>query len=184
MVAETFLQRTRAAQAEFALAEFAGRYPDASDFASASDDEVREVTNNLGLHWRGPLLRECAREVSRLGGVPPKSLPELRALPGVGPYASAAWLSLHAGSRAVIVDNNVARWLCRMTGETYTPETRRKRWVAELADQLTPQRAFRAYNYAVLDFTMLVCQPRSPKCSSCPIRRHCVTGLLSEVGTL
>lgn len=60
-----------------------------------------------------------------------------------------------------------------MEGQPYGAETRRKRWVTELADALTPKRVFRDYNYAVLDFTMLVCRPRNPRCDICPVKREC-----------
>jgi A/G-specific adenine glycosylase len=143
---------------------------------SAGPEAAQWITQTLGLHWRGPLLYSTAERVAAGGGVPPMELDALRGLPGVGPYAAAAWLSLHQGKRAVIVDNNVARLLSRLEGVEYDAETRRKRWVYELADLLTPVRAFRTYNYAVLDFTMAVCRPRAPLCPQCPLLSDCNYG--------
>jgi A/G-specific adenine glycosylase len=120
------------------------------------------------------MLVEIARTVIREGL--PRTMDELVRLPGVGTYTAAAWLSLHRGQRAVIVDANVARWLSRMTGMQYSRDPRHVRWVNELAAQLTPPRVFRDYNYAVLDFTMTVCQPRLPRCRVCPVRRACREG--------
>ncbi|MCZ2152465.1 MAG: hypothetical protein LC114_00970 [Bryobacterales bacterium] len=180
LVAEMMLQRTRAPQAEAAFLLFKMKYPRAEHLAGAADTEVAALTSRLGLHWRGPLLKETARIVAERGGTPPERLEELVALPGVGPYASAAWLSLHRNKRGVIIDANVARWLARMTGQAYDAETRRKRWVRELADTLTPLRAFRTYNYAVLDFTMEICRPGKPRCNECPIRLDCVFGTTAQ----
>ncbi|MBI2963589.1 MAG: hypothetical protein HYY35_07525 [Deltaproteobacteria bacterium] len=101
---------------------------------------------------------------------------ELQRLPGVGMYTAAAWLSLHRGRRAVIIDANVARWLSRVTGLPYNRDPRHVRWVKKLADELTPQRAFREYNYAVLDFTMSICVPRNPRCDVCPMLSECRYG--------
>lgn len=162
-------------QAERVFKEFCARYPTAASLVEAGPDAVRDITANLGLHWRGPLLLETARMVAQQGEVP-DSLPGLLALPGVGPYAAAATLSLHQGRRATIVDNNVARWLARMTGRPYDAETRRKRWVRDLAEVLTPERVFRDYNYAVLDFTMQLCVPVRPRCEKCPLRSDCRFG--------
>ena len=170
------LQRTRAEQAERVFLEFREIYPAAGDFAVASESAVTAVTERLGLHWRGPLLFRAAQQVADLGGSPPEDPTALTSLPGVGPYASAAWLSLHRNKRAVIVDSNVARWLARMTGRPFDGETRRKAWVLELADDLTPKKGFRAYNYAVLDFTMQVCRPKRPTCHACPLRPDCQFG--------
>ncbi|MFN8508824.1 MAG: hypothetical protein U0547_14835 [Dehalococcoidia bacterium] len=177
------LQRTRADQAERGLAAFATQFPTAEAFAAATDEQVAQVTSGLGLHWRGPLLRQAAADIAGQGGTPPEDEAALVALPGVGLYAAAAWLSLHRNRRAVIVDNNVARWLCRMTGAAYTAETRRKRWLRDLADRLTPRNGFRAYNYAVLDFTMLVCRPGVPSCHQCPLRSECRYGLAGALRT-
>jgi A/G-specific adenine glycosylase len=114
--------------------------------------------------------------VADRGGEPPDDPTELQQLPGVGPYAAAAWLSLHRGKRALLVDNNVARWLARLECKAYDGETRRKRWVSELADDLTPKRSFRDFNYAVLDFTMTICVPGRPKCEICPLVGDCCYG--------
>lgn len=166
------LQRTKATQAERAFLEFRKRYPCPEDLCNAGLQGARWLTEQLGLHWRGPLLLKAAEEVVKLGGVP-DDLEGLLGLPGVGPYAAAASLSLHQGRRAVIVDNNVARWLARLTGRPYHAETRRARWVRDLAEELTPRRMFREFNYAILDFTMQICRPRRPRCDECPLRRDC-----------
>jgi len=181
-VAELLLTRTKAAQVEPVFREVRERYATARDLAEAGPEAANAVISGLGLHWRGPLLYRAAAAIAERGGVPPEGPEELRELPGIGPYASAAWLSLHRGRRAVLIDNNVARWLARMTGCPYDGETRRKRWLQELAEALTPRRNFRAYNYAVLDFTMTVCTPRAPKCGECPLREDCVYGSTTALG--
>lgn len=175
LAAEILLQRTRATQVEPVYRDFRAKYPTAASLVTAGPGAAREFTARLGLHWRGDLLYRAAQAVSD-GGAPPESIDELRRIPGVGPYTAAAWLSLHRGKRAVIVDANVSRWLGRMTGLPYERDPRHVRWVNELADGLTPKRAFRTYNYAVLDFTMKVCTPRAPRCHECPLRRDCRYG--------
>ena len=47
-------------------------------------------------------------------------------------------------------------------------ETRRKKWLIELAHTVTPSRRVREFNYAALDFTMEICA-KKPKCAQCPI---------------
>ena len=179
LVAEFFLQRTRASQADRAFVLFRERFPAALDLVRQGPQAAREFTDLLGLHWRGPLLHELARQVACRGGEPPSSISDLRLLTGVGPYTAAAWLSLHRGKRAAIVDSNVTRWLARVTGKPYPRDPRQVKRVNELADRLTPQRVFRSYNYAVLDFTMQISTQKKPLCNLCPIRRDCCFGLSS-----
>lgn len=173
LAAEFMLQRTRASQVVPAFNEFCDRFPTAEHLVIAGERAGREITRYLGLHRRGPLLIELARQVVRCGGSPPENLRELRRFSGVGEYTAAAWLSLHRGKRAVIIDANVARWLSRMTGRPYNRDPRHVRWVQDLAGLLTPRRVFRDYNYAVLDFTIAICTPRQPACTTCPLRTDC-----------
>lgn len=173
---ELLLQRTRANQVEPVFKEFREVYPKAESLVRAGPDAARAVMARLGLHWRSRLLYSIARAVHEHGGNPPESLEELRKIPGVGIYTSAAWLSLHRGKRASIVDSNVARWLSRLIGMPYARDPRHVHWVQDLADRLTPARAFRDYNYAVLDFTRQVCTVRNPLCGGCPLRPDCLHG--------
>ncbi len=177
LVAEFLLQRTRASQVQSVYLELRQKFPTAESLAASGTQGVRALTDRLGLHWRGPLLVEVAKRVALRGGRPPETLEELRKLPGVGGYTAGAWLSLHRGRRMPIIDANVCRWLSRVTGLPYNRDPRHVRWVKDLAGRLTPRRAFRAYNYAILDFTMTICIPRNPQCPVCPLRPDCLYGL-------
>ena len=177
LIVEVMLQRTRADQVVPTFNRFRDRYPSPAALASVNAEEFTELVEPLGLRWRGRLLHQLAREIARRDGTLPLDQRALEALPGVGPYAAAATLSLHANRRAVLIDSNIVRVLCRLVGTAHDGETRRKRWLRELAEALTPPRAHRAYNYAVLDLAAIVCLPRTPKCEECPILRWCSTGL-------
>lgn len=174
LVAEFFLQRTRASQIADVFVDFKERFPTASSVAGATESDVGKFFSRLGLRWRGPLLIEIAKEVAARNGRPPDDTKSLQAMRGIGGYTAAAWLSLHRGVRAVIIDANVCRWLNRMTGLPYNRDPRGLRWVNDMCESLTPPKVFRDYNYAVLDFTMTVCTRSRPGCSSCPLRSDCL----------
>lgn len=176
LLAEFLLQRTRASQVEAVFPTLIAQFPTADSLATAGLPAMSELTRKLGLHWRGKLLLRLAEAVADRGGCPPETIEELRDLAGVGVYTAAAWLSLHKGKRAPIVDSNVVRWLSRMTGLPYDRDPRHLRWVKDLAERLTPRRVFREFNYAVLDFAMSICRPRSPACDGCPLRSDCRYG--------
>lgn len=172
LVGELMLQRTRASAVYPVWLDFAERYPSPVDVLSQGQDALWTVMKPLGLSWRIPLVWNLAEKLAAVGEVP-SSKDELLKLPGIGDYAASAYLSLHRNRRAVIVDANVVRWLCRMTGEGWDGETRRKAWLRELADTLTPTRIFKNYNYAALDLTMTVCK-KNPECAICPVKKFCV----------
>ena len=175
-VAELFLQRTRAGQVKGVYEEFKKRYPTPLALLSADPNTVSVLIRQLGLGFKLGLLRDIAAVAIEHGGLLPEDMDELTNLRGVGTYTAAAWLSLHRGKRAVLIDSNVVRWLSRMTGNPYTRDPRGVSWVTDLAERLTPPRAFQKHNYAVLDFTMTICKPHSPDCGHCPNLVDCRYG--------
>ena len=175
-VAEMFLQRTQASQVRGVYEEFKKCYPTPLALLGADSNEVSLLVRKLGLGFRSRFLRDIAAVAVDLGGVLPENMGELTRLRGVGPYTAAAWLSLHRGKPAVLIDSNVVRWLSRMTGNPFKRDPRGVSWVRDLAERLTPPRVFQEYNYAVLDFTMKICTPRRPDCHHCPNLIDCRYG--------
>lgn len=170
LVTEVLLQRTRAEAVAEAFEPFFIDFPDAVALSRARESRIRRAIRPLGLHWRARTLKAMGRRVSR--GVP-EDMASLVELPGVGPYAAGAFLSLHRGHRAVIPDSNVARILGRVLGFEVGPETRRRRAFLAICDALTPRTGFHDFNYGLLDLGREVCLPRAPKCPECPLEQHC-----------
>jgi A/G-specific adenine glycosylase len=176
LVAEMMLQRTRVRNVVTVYQDFVDKFPTPASVLSASDEELKEVLYPLGLPERAKWLRQLAQVVVDSDNKIPDKFDELVKLPGIGSYIAAAWLSFHGGKRAVIIDANVVRWICRLIKHPMNGETRRKKWLRELANQLTPISGWKEYNYAVLDFTMDICALR-PKCDKCPLgSQYCLTG--------
>jgi A/G-specific adenine glycosylase len=161
------LQRTRAEQVVPVYERFRERFPKPKDLARSNTQELLTIIGPLGLKWRAPLMLRMAGIVADQGRVPDR-YEALVTLPGVGPYAASAYLSFHGRVRAVIVDSNIVRWLGRVFDFPTDAETRRKKWLLALADELTPRVGYRRYNYAVLDLAMKLCTTR-PRCGACPL---------------
>lgn len=155
--------------------EFISKFQTPAKLAKTSLVKIEKLIYPLGLKWRAPLIKNLGKELANRQSVVPDNLDELLLLPAVGPYAASAWLSFHGQKRAVIIDTNVVRLICRLIGQLMDGETRRKKWLIELADFLTPRNNWKQYNYAVLDFTMQICT-KNPKCPECPLRNYCQYG--------
>lgn len=173
LLAEILLQRTRAEQVVGPFMVFAERYRTLEDLASLSTQAIEDIIYSLGLHWRARKIHDLVLVLERnLAGEVPKDLDALVNLPGVGTYAASAFLSLHQGIRMPIVDSNVVRVYGRFFGFDYDGETRRKAWLIDLAEKLTPRDAFKEYNYALIDFARNRCAAL-PKCEDCPMASRC-----------
>ena len=170
------MQRTRASNVVEVYRNFVRRFPTPAHLGQSSLEDINDVIYPLGLAWRAPFLKKLGQQLDDLDGQIPLTLDELIELPGVGSYVASAWLSFHANIKSTIIDANVVRWLCRVVDRPYDGETRRKKWLVKLADNLTPEKRNRDYNFAVLDFTMQVCS-RDPTCTSCPLGiEFCIHG--------
>lgn len=175
LVAEVLLQRTRAKNVVPVYLALVAKFKRSVDLGSAPLNQIEDLIYPLGLKWRAPLIKKLGMKLAARDGIVPDSQDELLSLPAVGPYAASAWLSFHGNKRAVIVDTNVVRLICRLVDVPMDGETRRKKWLIRTADLLTPHRAWKDYNYAVLDFTMQICT-KNPKCPICPLLKYCSFG--------
>ena len=168
LIAELLLQRTRVKSVVPVYEKLIKKYPKPADIANAPLEEIEEIVYSLGLPARANTLKRLAADVMHFDGQIPSDIDKIKKFPGIGSYIAAAWLSFHAGKKAVIIDANVVRWICRLVDRHCDGETRRKKWLIHLATSLTPSRKVKAYNYAVLDFTMEICA-KKPLCKYCPI---------------
>jgi A/G-specific adenine glycosylase len=172
LVAEVLLQRTKAAHVAKYWPEIIARFPSPESILSAGAADLALFDQKFGLDRRGRTIRELAEYLDRCDYYP-DDIEELTTVYGIGHYTASAYLSLHMNVRAVLVDANIARWLCRFFGLERPADLRRSSVLWELAQRLTPKEGFREYSYSVLDFTMQVCKPRKPDCSNCPVAITC-----------
>ncbi|MEO7655009.1 MAG: NUDIX domain-containing protein, partial [Sphingomicrobium sp.] len=121
-----------------------------------------------GYYARARNLVACARAVAAMGGFP-TSVAELRRLPGIGAYTSAAIAAIAFGEPAGAVDTNVERVLSRFYA---IAEPRRgdleQRMVAIVSTGPAGDLV-----QAMIDLGATICLPRAPRCESCPLRAGC-----------
>lgn len=169
VVSEVMAQQTQIDRVIPKWHAFLERFPTVEVAAGATAGEVIELWDGLGYNRRALNLHKCAQAVvAQHGGAFPSSLPELLALPGIGPYTARAILAFAFEHDVAVVDTNVGRVLARVTGATLCPKEAQAQ-----ADRLVPERAGWEWNQAILDFGAMICPKRAPKCSECPTRSLC-----------
>jgi A/G-specific adenine glycosylase len=157
---------------------FTAAFPTPADLAAASPASLQEILRPLGLAKRVSTLKRMGeRLVSAWRGAVPLEVAELMKLPGVGRYTAAATVCFAADARSAVVDANVIRVFARFFGVTSQKARPRDdvlMW--RLAESLLPHSRATEYNRALIDFAALVCRPRIPLCSVCPLSRECCLG--------
>ncbi len=168
LVSEVMLQQTQVSRVVQGLPAFLARFPSPAVCAESSPAEVISAWNGLGYNRRAANLHATARRIrDDHGGVVPRDLEDLLALPGVGPYtARAVRVFAHEQVEAVL-DTNTGRVLARVHHRRLTPARAQR-----LADELVLEDRPWEWNQALVDLGAQVCRP-SPRCHECPISRHC-----------
>lgn len=175
-ISEMMLQQTTVATVVPYWERFLRRFPDVATLAAAPEEEVLALWSGLGYYRRARQLHAAARQVAAAGGKLPTDAEGWRSLPGVGPYAAGAIASLGLGLPEPAVDANVRRVLSRWLGSPGTPLKPSERELAAVAGSLVPVAAPGAWNEALMELGAVVCLPRQPACSACPVAAHCGAG--------
>lgn len=172
-LSEIMLQQTTVATVRGRFVDFIARWPTVEALAAAPLDDVLGAWAGLGYYARARNLHKCARVVARAhGGVFPDTEEGLRALPGVGPYTAAAIAAIAFDRPATVIDGNVERVVARLFAlEKPLPAGRAA--IRAKAEILTPRARAGDFAQAMMDLGAMVCTPRSPACSACPLTDDC-----------
>jgi A/G-specific adenine glycosylase len=173
-VSEIMLQQTRVAAVFDHYDRFLRRFPTVQALAAAGEDEVLAVWSGLGYYRRARLMHKAAQVIAgELNGHFPETAAQLRKLPGIGEYTSAAVASIGFGEAVAAIDGNVERVLTRVLGwdeKTALPGRLREEAAMFLADSRPGD-----YNQAMMELGATVCIPRGPLCLQCPVQGQCAT---------
>ncbi len=174
-LSEIILQQTRAQQGLPYYLKFIESYPNIKDLAAAADEDVFRLWQGLGYYNRCRNMLGTARYIANeLNGTFPDTYELLITLKGIGPYTAAAIASFAFGASNAVVDGNVYRVLSRFFGiEEAYDMPKGKKIFQDLAAELLFTDDSAAYNQAIMDLGATICSPQLPKCSSCPLQKHC-----------
>ena len=169
LVSEVMLQQTQTSRVIEPWARFIERFPTPRSCADASLAEVLTAWQGLGYNRRAKALHDAARVLrDEFDGVVPRSVKELRSLPGVGEYTANAVASFAFGVPVAVLDTNVGRVLARaLANRRLRPSEARA-----LAADVLPRTGVAAFNQAMLDLGAQFCRA-APRCEECPLASRC-----------
>jgi A/G-specific adenine glycosylase len=172
-LSEIMLQQTTVAAVRSYYLKFLELWPGVADLAKASQDDVLRAWAGLGYYARARNLHACARViVSDWNGKFPSTEAELRTLPGIGPYTSAAIAAIAFDRPHAAVDGNVERVISRLYA-IETPLPAAKPEIREKTQNLVPSKRAGDFAQALMDLGATICAPRAANCQICPWTEHC-----------
>ncbi len=174
-LSEVMLQQTRIATVIPYWTRFIENYPDPRSLAAAPQDAVLEMWAGLGYYSRGKNLHAAAKMITQEhGGQFPRDPEQVRKLPGIGEYTTAAICSIAFNEPLAVIDGNVERVLCRyhkIDGDPRKGDARLR--LRKAADEALDQKNPGDHNQAMMDLGRTICTPRSPHCHNCPLSSNC-----------
>lgn len=184
LIAELMLRRTKADQVKPVYNLLLDRYPDVESLASANNKQLEEILYPLGLKWRSPAFKLVAQAIKEKHNCRvPEIREKLTELPGVGDYVAGAVLAIAYKKPEWMVDSNIVRLFKRYFDVVTSKEGRRDKHIIDMAKKYVRGEDPRGANLALVDFSALICTPRKPKHSDCPLRENCQYYLKEKFST-
>lgn len=175
LVSEVMLQQTQASRVEQRLPEFLDVFPTPQAMAESSAGTVLKMWSGMGYNRRALRLQETAVAITeRFAGRVPGEVDQLKSLPGIGPYTSAAVACFAFGRRVVVLDVNVRRVYTRVSRRcTTTVDVDDDTTLTAFAESIIPHDSPSQWHHAVMDLGATICTARSPQCPLCPLQDFC-----------
>lgn len=149
--------------------------PNIESVAKCDDEKLYKLWQGLGYYSRCKNIKKCAIVcMEKHEGRLPNSKEKLCTLPGIGPYTAGAIASIAYGQRVSAIDGNVIRVFSRLYDiQEDVTKSKVKKKIEQLVEESLPEKDVSYFNQALMELGALICIPKSPRCSNCPIFSYC-----------
>ncbi|MDQ8193150.1 A/G-specific adenine glycosylase [Coraliomargarita sp. SDUM461004] len=150
------------------------RFPNFTALAEASSEDVLKHWEGLGYYSRARNLHKLAQQYIAAESKP-RTQAAWQALPGIGPYTSAAISSIALGEAAAVVDGNVVRILARLNDDArvFKNNGEAVKAFTTTADALLDTANPGQHNQAMMELGATLCLKHKPLCTVCPVATFC-----------
>ena len=174
LVSEIMLQQTQVKTVIPYFERWIQHFPSLEALAQADATEVLHLWEGLGYYKRAHSLHNIAQMIRQQAHIP--STPdEWEKLPGIGRYTAAAIASLAQNIPIAVVDGNVVRVLTRFwnINRLFDHKGQALTYLRPIANRCLDPTHHAPYNEGMMELGAILCLPKNPHCSSCPLQSHC-----------
>ena len=162
---------------------FLKQWPTIHALANASIDDVTAAWAGLGYYARARNMHKTAQMISNGDGIFPKTIPELKNFPGIGPYTAGAILAFAFDKPSVVIDGNIERIVSRYFHiEKSLPAL--KLDLPSFYERMIPKTHRSDFPQALMDLGNEICTSTSPVCMKCPLAKGCKSEKTENPGLL
>jgi A/G-specific adenine glycosylase len=151
------------------------RWPTPAALAAATPAQIITAWGRLGYPRRALRLHECAKVIStQYKGRIPDTESELRELPGIGDYTSAAIIAFAFEGRSLVLDINIRRVFARVIDGVEVPTAAPTKSERHEREKLIPSKNPHVWAAATMELGALICTAKNPHCGQCPLADQCI----------
>ncbi len=180
-IAEIMLQQTQLKVVIPYWKKWMKVFPTLSCLAEADLENLLMIWQGLGYYSRAKRIHQSSKILVEFVGKNrdqdpdswPNQIDKWMSLPGIGRSTAGSIISSAFDLPTPILDGNVKRILSRLLAiERKSIKDERKLW--EFSSLLIERLSPRDCNQALMDLGAIICTPKKPSCSSCPLQNFCV----------
>ena len=180
-IAEVMLQQTQLKVVIPYWKKWMKFFPTLSSLAEADLENLLMIWQGLGYYSRAKRIHQSSKKLVEFVGKNrdqdpdswPNQIDKWMSLPGIGRSTAGSIISSAFDLPTPILDGNVKRILSRLLAiERKSIKDERKLW--EFSSLLIERLSPRDFNQALMDLGAIICTPKKPSCSSCPLQNFCV----------
>ena len=173
LLSEFMLQQTQVKTVIPYFNKFTKKFKTIKALSKSNEREILKMWEGLGYYRRARNLLACSKILvqnykSRL----PRSIIEIKKLPGIGDYTANALLGLVYNEPRIAVDGNVRRVFSRnlnieenkINFDKFIEKNKKKFFITKRNDDFVE---------ALMEFGALICKPKDPNCLTCCLNKTC-----------
>ena len=172
-LSEVMLQQTQVKTVLPYYKKWVNKYPTVQSVANATQEQILKQWEGLGYYSRARNFHKSCQIIAlKFDGSIPTFPEEFSKLPGVGPYISAAVMSIAFHHPLPAVDTNAIRVAARQKMVKLSSPADSKIINRYLSDNIAINRPG-DFNQAIMDLGREICKSDNPKCTICPVSKFC-----------
>jgi A/G-specific adenine glycosylase len=180
LVSEFMLQQTQVATVIPYFNRFIKNIPDLETLAEFQEEKLIKLWEGLGYYSRVKNLKKTAKIITtHFNKKIPDDFEKLKTLPGIGDYTASAILAIAFNKPFIPLDGNIERVLKRYFYLKKASQIS-KDYLIKKKKLLGVSKRSSDYAQALMELGALICKPKNPGCTECPLINSCKSFLKKD----
>jgi A/G-specific adenine glycosylase len=180
LVSEFMLQQTQVATVIPYFNRFIKNIPDLETLAEFQEEKLIKLWEGLGYYSRVKNLKKTAKIIiTDFNKKIPDDFEKLKTLPGIGDYTASAILAIAFNKPFIPLDGNIERVLKRYFYLKKASQIS-KDYLFKKKKLLGVSKRSSDYAQALMELGALICKPKNPSCTECPLINSCKSFLKKD----